>query len=116
MLAEQGLNRERKENGMSELKYKGIDLKKIKEVQEVHNDKLPTPMRIEHIDFDEMMQNIAEQDAFKSIQREVARIQKQIEEDARRTGEAFDIVIICEMAKRFLEQEIEKYKAGAENG
>lgn len=101
---------------MGEFKYKGIDLQKIKEVQEVHNDVLPTPMRIEHISFDEMMRNIAEQDAFETIQKEMDRIADRMQEQAERYAQSFDIVIICEMAKRFLEQEIEKYKVGEQNG
>lgn len=102
---------------MSEFKYKGIDLQKIKEVQEVHNDVLPTPMRIEHISFDEMMQNIAKQNAFESIQKEVERMADRMQEQAERDAESFDVVIICEMAKRFLEQEAKRMKkAGEQNG
>lgn len=84
---------------MQEFKYKGIDLKKIKEVQKYHNDRIPPEMRIERIDFYAMMENLMKDEDF---------IKREIEKLAERHAENFDIVIICEMAKRFLEQEIEK--------
>lgn len=86
---------------MQEFKYKGIDLQKIKEVQEVHNDVLPPKMRIERIDFDAMMENVMTHPDL---------IKREIEKLAERHAECFDIVIICEMAKRFMEHEIEKFK------
>ena len=82
---------------MQEFKYKGIDMKKINEVQEIHNNKIPQGMRTK-IDLDAMTKN----------RTSLNLMQSEIERYARRLSENSDIVVICEMAKRFLEQESEK--------
>lgn len=87
------------------LKYKGIDLEKIKQVQEIrfsHVDVAPDEVKfaLEYISSDNNSLNMTAAQA---------RLQDIIEAYQRKCEEDHDMFIICEMAKLFLEEK-EKQK------
>lgn len=79
-----------------DLKYKGISKEKINEIQKINMPKLSVPS-MKDIDWSQV---------------EISPIQSAIDEVAKREARNYDIYVICEMAKKFLDMIGEKKTNG----
>ena len=84
---------------MNDIKYKGIGIEDLKEVQKVH---------FEHIPFEMQPSRDAVERMVSQNNDILEEIKKRTEQIERELGEHFDIGIICEMAIIFLEQRIKE--------